>query len=168
MIVFNLCKYHSDLFFIRSNLLPKKIQADIDVLQPIRQEKLPNPLNIYFFVSILNNVFWRRAVKNIHAVNQFLCSLGRPYDIDFVHNTALDGTIYEGESVTFTCYAKGNPPITYYKLLHNGREIVRSASGKYVINEVKLKHDGTYCCIPINRASLGENRTVVLKVKGIH
>ena len=93
-------------------------------------------------------------------------SLGRPYDIDFVHTTALDGTIYEGESVKFLCHAKGNPPITYYKLLHNGKEIDKSPSGKYVIDEVKPEHNGTYCCIPINRASIGENRTVALKVIG--
>ena len=91
---------------------------------------------------------------------------GRPYDIDFVHNVALDGTIYEGESVIFTCSAKGNPPITYYKFLHNGKEIDRSLTGKYIIKDVKRKNNGTYSCIPINRAGLGENKTVLLNVKG--
>ncbi|XP_028412705.1 hemicentin-1-like isoform X2 [Dendronephthya gigantea] len=88
----------------------------------------------------------------------------RPYVREFFHNTALDGTIYEGESVRLTCSAKGNPPITYYKLLHNGKEIAKSSSGKYVIEEVKFENNGTYSCIPINKAGQGENKTLVLYV----
>ena len=108
------------------------------------------------------------SVRNnsIHIETRIPVFSGRPYKIDFVHNTALDGTIYEGESVVFSCSAKGNPPITYYKLLHNGKEIDKSSSGKYIITEVRHKHNGTYCCIPINKAGLGENKTVALKVQG--
>lgn len=65
----------------------------------------------------------------------------------------------------FRCFAKGNPPIIFYKLLHNGKEIGKNPKGRFVINEVTTKNNGKYCCIPINRAGLGQNKTVVLLVQ---
>ena len=118
------------------------------------------------FKTIKREMSTKTELNTFLSKQSMLIYLGRPYDIDFVHNTALDGTIYEGASVTFTCSAKGNPPIDDYKFLHNGKEIHKSSNGKYFISEVRLKNSGMYCCIPVNKAGLGENKTVVLNVKG--
>ena len=83
-----------------------------------------------------------------------------------MHNTALGGTIFEGQSVTFSCSAKGSPAISHYNLRQNGRELVNMTNGVFKIDEVRLEHSGTYTCVPINKAGLGENKTTILQVQG--
>ena len=64
------------------------------------------------------------------------------------------------------CTADANPPITIYKIYHNGSLISNSSSGVLNITRALSEHAGLYVCVPYNAYGRGEKTSLNVSFVG--
>ena len=102
----------------------------------------------------------------------------------FFHTAALDNTVYECETITFTCEAGvSSPPVKSIYIYHEDRLVHRSLNvnkprpankvlavgsrtGQLIIAKVRKGDEGRYYCVAENERGSGYNKTIDLKVFG--
>ena len=82
-------------------------------------------------------------------------SSDKPYD------TELEASIPENvgvlnSSIILTCRANANPPVTAYKIYHNGNLVSNASTGVHNITRALAEHNGSYVCVPYNDFGPGE------------
>lgn len=86
-------------------------------------------------------------------------------------NTRLEASIPDNigvinASVILRCTADANPPITIYKIYHNGSLISNSSSGVLNITRALSEHAGLYVCVPYNAYGRGEKTSLNVSFVG--
>ena len=79
----------------------------------------------------------------------------KPYD------TKLEATIPDNvgvinSSVILNCTTTANPPVTAYKIYHNGNLVSNASTGVHNITRALAEHNGSYVCVPYNDFGPGE------------
>ena len=79
--------------------------------------------------------------------------------------TANTSATLKNSNVTFTCTAEGSPPPHEYRFYHKGTLLGNSSSGTF---QTHLTKSGlsVFSCVPVNKAGVGENKSVTINVVG--
>ena len=77
--------------------------------------------------------------------------------------TANTSATLKNSNVTFTCTAEGSPPPHEYRFYHKGTFLGSSSSGTF---QTQVTKSGLYSCIPVNKAGVGENKSITINVVG--
>ena len=84
------------------------------------------------------------------------------FSVDNPYDTVLEASVPDNigvinSSIILTCTAHAYPPVTAYKIYHNGTLVSNSSTGIHNITRALAEHKGSYVCIPYNDVGRGES-----------
>ena len=100
-----------------------------------------------------------------HRVIHFSIIYTDPPENTNLTTIANTSATLRNSNVTFTCTAEGSPPPHEYRFYHKGTFLGNSSSGTFQTHVTKSGLS-VFSCVPVNKAGLGENRSVTIDVVG--